>query len=125
MKYEIWLIEDDEYLVELTKSVLERRGYGVKTFLSGQEALTAMTQELPNLIILDNLLPDQSGLEICRLIKSNPETRHISILLTTGQIYWEEIDREPDDVFKPDAYLIKPFEIDDLLKKIQELLSPP
>ena len=123
MKHEIWLIEDDEYLVELTKSVLERRGYLVRTFLSGQEALTAMNEELPNLVVMDNLLPDQSGSEICRLMKSNPETRHIPILLTTGQMYWEEIEREPDDMIKPDDYLIKPFEVEDLLEKIQELLS--
>ena len=124
MKSEIWLIEDDEYLIELTKSVLERKGFLIRSFLTGQEAVTALSEELPNLIIMDNLMPDQSGSEICRSIKSNPATKDIPVLLTTGQVYWEEIERGPDDMFKPDDYLIKPFEIEQLLTKIKKLLSP-
>ena len=122
MKPEIWLVEDDEYLGELTRTVLEKRGFIVKTFINGQDVLTAMTMELPDLIITDNFLPDQSGLEICRIVKSNPDTKHIPVIITTGQLDCDEIESSPDDILKPDGCLIKPFDIENLIILIQKSL---
>lgn len=118
MSTKLFIIDDDDSLSELMKNVLEMKDYHVLTYKTGEKALKELEQEQPGLIILDNLLLGQRGSDICHQIKSTPSTSKIPIIMTTGQTVIEEMDDEEAELLKPDDYLIKPFEIEDLLQKV-------
>ena len=117
----ILIIDDEEELLELTRTFLKRHGYSVITS-RGEGDILAMVKRLsPALIILDQLLLTQDGLDICHDLKTDPVTASIPVLMTSGQVAIEE--QLPEELHSPDGFLIKPFDIDDLLTKIQSLLE--
>ena len=122
MKKKILVVDDQAELLELTQRLLHSRGYDVVTLTEGKNAIEVIKKELPNLVIMDMLLPDRDGDQICREIKSDHSIRHIPVLLTTGQML-EQSEYVLAGVTGPDDYLMKPFEIDDLLSKIEKLLA--
>ena len=121
MKKKIVVIDDQEDLLELTRRLLEARGYEVVTSTDSKNALGLIKKELPSLIIMDMLMPDKDGAEICNEVKSDTAVAHIPVILATGQMIGDaELLQEG---LKPaNDYLIKPFEIDDLLTKIKDLI---
>ena len=122
MNKKIFIIDDEKHVVELTKNILSKRGYLIETFENGEQALMALKDHRPDLIILDNLLPGENGYKICHEIKSQSPNKHIPVLLTTGQIQTDESFDEYENLIKPDDYLIKPFEIEDLIERVEKLL---
>ncbi len=122
MKEKILLVDDQEDLIELTRRILQPRGYEVVGLTDGEEALDVIKKESPNLVILDMIMPGKDGAQICQEMKSDATTRHIPVILSTGQML-KEGDFSQEGLAEADGYLIKPFEIEDLLNKIQNLLS--
>ena len=121
MKHKILIIDDDENILELTKRVLERRGYEIVTHSTGEGIIGLVKLELPHLVILDNLLPGKDGSEICLELKTEPSTRHIPIILATGQVPTEDLAPKSKEL-RAEGYLTKPFEIDELVQKVEKLL---
>lgn len=122
MSKKILIFEDEETIIELTKSLLEKRGYEVRAFTDGHNAFAAIEKERPDLVILDNILPGDNGLNICHAVKSSPSTRHIPVIISTGASFLQETLQEAH-LLPPNDYLIKPFEIDDLIQKVEDLLG--
>ena len=122
-KKKILIIEDSNDILEVTTRILAARGYEPIPLNSGREALVQIQQHHPDLVICDMFLEDDSGLDICQLMKSNPQTSSIPILLTTGHDNIQEFAEKNKQLHQPDAYLCKPFEIEDLLEKISVLLN--
>src|SRR3989338_7366767 len=118
-KKRILIIDDSKEIVELTKHLLEARGYEVVFSLQGNIAPATAVKCQPDLILLDMILEDKTGLELCAEIKTNPQTENIPVIITTGQLEPEE--KIPDNL-KPDDYLVKPFELEELLEKIKKLI---
>ena len=121
MARKILIIDDAEDLIELTRRFLESRGYEVKTMTQGAGAVQAIKDDPPDLIIMDMLLPDKDGSEICTELKSLEATKNIPVILSSGQ-FLQDADLTSQGYAKPDDYLMKPFEIDDLLSKIKKFL---
>jgi twitching motility two-component system response regulator PilG len=116
----ILIVEDDICLRKLECILLTSKGYEVKGVAGGEEALGVMGAYQPDLILLDIIMPGMDGLEVCRRIKSNEQTRHIPVVMLTAR-------RRPQDIQKGmDAgavsYLIKPFEISTVIETIQKCL---
>jgi len=114
----IMLVDDDETIIETLEYNLKRQGFQIKAFNSGQSALAGLDGVGPDLIILDWMLPDMVGPDICKVIR----TRHIEvpILMLTGR-------STPNDVAEgltsgADDYLAKPFSTVELLARVQALL---
>ena len=120
MKKKILVIDDQEELLELTRRLLQSRGYDVITLNNGAHALETIKKESPDLVLMDMLMPGKDGDEICHEMKSDPATSQIPVILATGQMR-EEFPEE--DLISANDYLMKPFEIDDLLCKIANLLK--
>lgn len=117
MKERILIIEDDEAILKVLRRVLSYEGYQVDTALDGQSGLNMVREIVPDLIILDWMLPGMDGLEVCRRLRA---AGNIPILMLTAKDTIQDrvqgLDAGADD------YLIKPFELDELMARIRALL---
>ncbi|MFN4182333.1 MAG: response regulator transcription factor [bacterium] len=114
------IVEDDKDIVELLIHHLEREGYEVKAYYDGNTALKELTKSPPDLVILDLMLPEIDGLEVCRLLRKNARTANVLILILTAK------DTETDKVvgleLGADDYVIKPFSPRELTARVKALL---
>jgi two-component system, OmpR family, alkaline phosphatase synthesis response regulator PhoP len=116
----ILVVDDEEDLLELVNYNLSKEGYRVNCVGTGEEALEEARKQLPDLIVLDLLLPTVDGLEVCRLLKSDANTQHIPIIMLTAKS--EEADVVAGLELGADDYLTKPFSPRVLLARIKALL---
>ena len=120
MKPHILVVEDEPPLVEVLRYNLENEGYRVSVAIDGTEALTQIQAELPDLVILDWMLPQLSGIEVCRRLRCHQETRNVPILILTAR--GEETDRIRGLDTGADDYLTKPFSMTELLARLRAVL---
>ena len=117
MDERILIIEDDEEILRVLKRVLTYEGYVVDTALTGQAGLTLAHEQMPDLVVLDWMLPKMDGLEVCRrLQKMGNQPILMLTAKDTTQDRVEGLDAGADD------YVVKPFEIEELLARIRALL---
>ncbi len=119
--HNILIVEDEESLLKLESILLTAKGYRVIGASDGSEALEALTKEKPDLVLLDVMLPRLDGFEVCKNIKSNPETRSIPVVMLTSL-------KSREDYTKAlragaDAYLTKPFKALQLVETIKSMLE--
>lgn len=117
----IFIIEDELDMLNLLTLILEEKGYSIKGFITGEEALVAMEKEQPDLLLLDLMLPGMSGLDICIKIKNNPKTANIPIIILTSRS--DEFDIINGLEFGCDDYITKPFNKNILLARIKNILK--
>jgi two-component system, OmpR family, alkaline phosphatase synthesis response regulator PhoP len=116
----ILVVDDEEDLLELVNYNLSKEGFRVRPVTSGEEALAEARETLPDLIVLDLLLPAVDGLEVCRRLKSDPRTRHIPIIMLTAKS--EESDMVAGLELGADDYVTKPFSPRVLLARVKAIL---
>lgn len=116
----VLVVEDETALVTLLRYNLERAGYRVLTATDGEEALLVADEETPDLVLLDWMLPQLSGIEVCRRLRSRQETRNVPILMLTARS--EEADRIRGLDTGADDYLTKPFSMTELLARIRAVM---
>ncbi|WP_296816835.1 phosphate regulon transcriptional regulator PhoB [Brevundimonas sp.] len=116
----ILVVEDDDALATLVQYNLEKEGYDVAVAGDGEEGLVQIDERLPDLVILDWMLPKVSGIEVCRRLRSRPETRNIPLIMLTAR--GEESDRVRGLDTGADDYLTKPFSIPELAARIRAVL---
>lgn len=116
----ILLVEDELALVELLRYNLEAAGYTVRIAMSGSHANEALTEEKFDLVVLDWMLPEVSGIELCRRIRQRPETKNLPVLMLTAR--GEEADRVRGLSTGADDYVVKPFSINEVLARVKALL---
>ena len=117
----ILIVDDDIQVQKLLTVMLSSKRYEIETASSGFEAGTKVGKFKPGLIILDLIMPEMSGFEVCRQITKNPETSHIKILVLTGHDSRENRERIMEG--GADAYLVKPVEKNVLLGHVENLLN--
>src|SRR3989441_9159317 len=121
-KSKVLVVDDDPEIVELFVDVLERDGrFEVKTASTGYDAGMLTTEFMPDLIILDYMLPDINGNVVCKTIRQNPNFEHTKIVIVSGVVNQDEIN----DLLKAgaDEFVKKPFNIEKLIERIGELLT--
>ncbi len=117
----ILIVEDEKDVVDLlTLNLRKAGGFAISTAGDGAAGLTKARGEKPDFIILDLMLPKMSGLEVCKLLKTDPATRHIPILMLTASA--EEIDRIVGLEFGADDYVTKPFSPREVILRIKAIL---
>ena len=116
----ILVVEDEAAQREVLRYNLEAEGFRVVMAENGDEALMMVREEEPDLIILDWMLPNVSGIEICRRVKSNPETRAIPIIMLSARS--EEADRVRGLETGADDYVIKPYSVLELIARLRTQL---
>jgi two-component system phosphate regulon response regulator PhoB len=116
----ILVVEDEDALSALLQYNLDKEGYRVSVASDGEEALILIDEQLPDLIVLDWMLPKVSGVEVCRRLRARPETRNLPIIMLTAR--GEESDRIRGLDTGADDYVIKPFSMSELAARIRAVL---
>src|SRR5512133_3387065 len=120
-KKKILIVEDEESLLKLESILLTSKGYEVRGVPNGMAALESLKEEQPDLILLDIMLPEIDGFEVCRRIKSEPTTKHIPIIMLTAKKSREDMAR--GEQVGADWYITKPFKSAMVIETIQRFLS--
>ena len=121
MQKKILIVEDEESLLKLESILLTTKGYLVQGVTSGIAALEAIDEEMPDLVLLDVMLPKMDGFEVCSRIKQNPATKHIPVILLTAKKTPEDISRGKD--VGADEYITKPFKSAMVMETIAKLVQ--
>lgn len=116
----VMIVEDEQPLVLLLRYNLEADGYEVESCSRGDEAELRLLEQLPDLLILDWMLPGLSGIELCRRIRSRPQSEHLPIVMLTAR--GEETERIRGLSTGADDYVTKPFSTPELLARIKAIL---
>lgn len=116
----IVLVEDEEALHDLLRLHLEKAGFRFKAFSDAKHFLSFLEKNRPELIILDWMLPDADGLELCRFLKNREETKSIPIIMLTAKS--EEVDRVLGLEMGADDYITKPFSVRELVARVKAVL---
>ncbi len=116
----ILIIEDDLDVSNLLKHFLGKENYEVSTAATGRSGLSLALKQKPNLVILDLMLPELDGLEVCKELRRNPQTSGLPILMLTAK--GEEADKVIGLELGADDYIVKPFSPKELLARIRALL---
>jgi len=110
-KYDVLLVEDDLATIRLITSYFDSKGFKCKGVVSGSKGLEELGNTIPKMILLDIILPDLSGYDICKTIKSDKEWANIPVFFLTA-ISGSEVEKNLDDT-KADGYILKPFNFSD------------
>lgn len=113
---EIFIVEDDDGIRELIEFLLVSQQYSVKTFPTARAFHKTVPDEVPDLFLLDIMLPDGNGLDLCKELKKNENTRSIPVVLMSAHA---DINRMEG----ADDFIAKPFDVDELLSRIQRQLK--
>jgi two-component system phosphate regulon response regulator PhoB len=116
----VLVMEDEDALATLLSYNLEKEGYHVVVASDGEEGMLQIDERLPDLVLLDWMLPKLSGIEVCRRIRGKPETRNLPIIMLTAR--GEESDRVRGLDTGADDYLTKPFSMTELTARIRAVL---
>jgi two-component system, OmpR family, phosphate regulon response regulator PhoB len=120
MNARVTVVEDEEALSVLLRYNLEAEGFTVDTIMRGDEADLRLKEEVPDLLILDWMLPGLSGVELCRRLRLRPETERMPIILLTAR--GEESERVRGLSVGADDYVVKPFSTPELMARVKGLL---
>ena len=120
MGAKIVVIEDEEAISQLVAYNLEKEGFTVATCMDGDEAMVIVDEEKPDLVLLDWMLPNVSGIEICRRMRGRIDTRDIPVIMLTAR--GEEEDRVRGLELGADDYVTKPFSMTELAARIRAVL---
>ena len=116
----ILVVEDEDSLATLLQYNLQKEGYEVRLAGDGEEALLMIDERLPDLVVLDWMLPKVSGIEVCRRLRQRNETRNLPIVILTAR--GEESDRVRGLDTGADDYVVKPFSMTELTARIRAVL---
>jgi CheY-like chemotaxis protein len=116
-------VDDDEAVLKLIEGILKLRRYKVLTASTGREALVKVKEVMPDLVILDGMLPEVHGFEICRQIKASERFRHIPVVMISAVHTGWRFAADVKEKYGADDYLEKPFEAAELLRRVENLLS--
>lgn len=119
-KQRILIIEDERSLAEVLTYNLEKEGFEVSTAADGQDGVRKAQASPPDMVLLDLMLPIIEGYEVCRILRSDPKTQNIRILMLTARS--EEVDEIVGFNMGADDYVTKPFKIKPLIHRIKALL---
>ncbi|MFE1602715.1 phosphate regulon transcriptional regulator PhoB [Methylobacterium sp. ID0610] len=120
MSTRILIVEDEEPLTLLLRYNLEAEGFEVDSVMRGDEADIRLREQIPDLVLLDWMVPGLSGIELCRRIRARRETERLPIIMLTAR--GEEGDRVRGLATGADDYIVKPFSVPELLARVRALL---
>ena len=121
MSSSILIVDDEKKIRDLISFRLEYKGYQIASAENGGEALAKIKEDQPDLVVLDIMMPDMTGYEVCKQIKNDAALQKIKVILLTAK--GRKQDEEEGYKVGADAFMTKPFRANVLLAKIEELLN--
>jgi len=123
MPKKVLIVDDEPNIVLPLQFLMEQNKYQVYVASSGEEAIEKIMQFIPDLILLDIMLPGIDGYEVCEIVKLNPKWKHMKIIFLTAK--GRDVDVAKGLVLGADEYIIKPFANSEVIEKVKELLTEP
>src|SRR6188474_2364701 len=120
MQPRIMVVEDEEALGTLLSYNLEAEGYDVEVIGRGDEADIRLQERVPDLLVLDWMLPGVSGIELCRRLRMRPQTERLPVIMLTAR--GEESERVRGLATGADDYVVKPFSVPELMARVKAML---
>jgi DNA-binding response OmpR family regulator len=121
-KHRVLVVEDEDNIAIALDYLITREGYACDRVASGGPALDHIRQTHPDLVLLDVMLPEVSGYEICQNVRLDPHLAHVKILMMTAR--GSAIERRKGLALGADGFISKPFELEDLRKQVRKMLEP-
>jgi two-component system phosphate regulon response regulator PhoB len=119
-RQQILVVEDERDILKVLEFSLKQAGFDPVVALDGEQARARVRQKVPDLVLLDLMLPDISGTELCKELKTSPRTRNVPVLILTAR--GEEIDRVLGFELGADDFVTKPFSVRELMLRIKAIL---
>jgi len=119
--HKVLIVDDDLEILNLTRSLLRRRGFDVIEASDGDEAMRQVLENRPDLVILDVMMPGQSGWEVCRSIRETESLKATGVIMLTG--VGQRMNEMTSPLYGADAYLDKPFEFETLDELVTQVLE--
>jgi len=120
MSASILIVEDEAAIHQLLVYNLEAEGFRTRVVETGEEVYPAIAEEMPDLVLLDWMLPGLSGIEVCRMIRARPETQKLPVLMLTAR--GEETERIRGLATGADDYVTKPFSVPEVMARIRSIM---
>ena len=117
----VLIVDDESYIVKSLSFVMKNAGFDTGSAGDGEEALQKLDEMVPDLVILDVMMPKLDGFEVCKAIRANPAWSSIKIIMLTAK--GRDTEREKGLALGADDYLTKPFSTRDILKRVQEMMN--
>ncbi|AUG54891.1 two-component system response regulator [Thalassospira marina] len=115
------IAEDEETIVESLAFLMEKEGFSVRIATNGQSAIDMIGQDIPDMILLDVMMPGRDGFDVARTIRANDQTKHVPIMMLTART--REIDRRKGLELGVDDFVTKPFSTRDVVARVKALLA--
>jgi len=116
----VLVVEDEPAQLEVLVYNLEAEGFAVSRARDGEEALLVVTEDVPDIVVLDWMMPNMSGIEVCRRLKSKPQTRSIPVIMLSARS--EEVDKVRSLETGADDYVVKPYSVIELMARVRTQL---
>jgi DNA-binding response OmpR family regulator len=122
MTKKVLVVDDEPNIVMSLRFLMEREGYQVEVAPTGEAALGALGREPADLVLLDVMMPDVDGFEVCQRIRTNRAWSATKVIMLTAK--GREVEREKGLALGADAYVTKPFSTRDLVVRVKQMLGP-
>lgn len=117
----VLIVDDEPNIVLSLKFLLSQQGYEVRTAGSGEEALKSLAEQVPDLVLLDIMMPKPDGYEVCQKIRSTPGWKEIPVIMLTAK--GRDVERQKGLAMGADDYITKPFATNELVTKVRAILE--
>lgn len=117
----VLIAEDEETIVESLCFLMEKEGYEVSVATNGQTAITMIARDIPDMVLLDVMMPGCDGFEVVRAVRADPRTKSIPIMMLTAKT--REVDRRKGLELGVDDFVTKPFSTRDVVSRVKALLE--
>jgi len=118
----VLVVEDEPNIVLSLEFLVKEAGYNVRVARDGEEALKAVEQEAPDVMLLDLMIPKRDGYDVCQTVRANPAWKDLRIIMLTAR--GREAEKEKGLALGADDYITKPFSTRELTRKLKRLLGP-
>ena len=117
----VLIVDDEPNIVLSLEFLMKKEGYEVQSASNGEEAMQAIGEKTPDLILLDVMMPRKDGYEVCQELRANPAWEDIKIIMLTAK--GRNVEREKGLALGADDYITKPFATQEIVKKVKSLLG--
>ncbi len=123
MTYSILVVEDEPNILDSLCFLMKQAGHRVRVARDGDAAIRTIQAQVPDMVLLDVMLPRRDGFEVCRAIRQNEAWRDVRVVMLTAK--GRELDQRKGLELGADDYITKPFSTREIVKRVQELLDRP
>jgi len=121
MTNKILIVDDEPNIVLSLEFLMKQAGFQVRTAADGAAALDMITEDCPDLVLLDVMMPRKNGYEVCQAVRENPAWQKLKIIMLTAK--GRDVEREKGLALGADDYITKPFATQEVVERVKELLA--